>query len=345
MTSLAQRKTILSLIAEAQKAGATLKRACATIVLTKRTVQHWREHACVQADQRTLTHNSPAHKLSAAERTNLLVVANAPGHGHLPPSQLVPTLADQGMYLASESTFYRVLDEANQLHHRRGERAATARARPRHIVTDGPNQCYSWDITYLPTTVRGQYFYLYMHVDIFSRKIVGWAVHEQESSEHASALLKAIYRVEKIQRDQLISHSDNGSPMKGSALLATFQKLGITKSRSRPACSDDNPYSEALFRTLKYRPDLPVKPFIDLVQASAWVEKLVHWYNHKHRHSAIGFVTPDQRHRGEDCALLRRRHELYALAKAKNPTRWSGRTRNWQRVQRVDLNPQKTKEE
>lgn len=341
MTCLEQRKTIVELISEALKAGAGLARACAVIGVSKRTVQHWREPECVQ-DRRTLMKNAPPHKLSDAERANLLAVANAPGFGHLAPSQLVPILADQGKYYASESTFYRVLREANQLQHRRCERVATVRSKPRHIRTDGPNQCYSWDITYLPTTVRGQFWYLYMHLDIFSRKIVGWAVHEQESSAHASALLKTICVNENIQSGQLICHSDNGAPMKGSSLLATFQQLGITASRSRPACSDDNPYSESLFRTLKYRPDLPIKPFDDLVQANAWVEKLVKWYNQEHRHSAIGFVTPDQRHRGIDRVLLEQRQALYSEAQANFPNRWSGQTRNWQRTEHVDLNPGKS---
>jgi len=143
---------------------------------------------------------------------------------------------------------------------------------------------------------------------------------------------------------QLSLHSDNGAPMKGSSLLATLQQLGVAASLSRPGCSNDNPFSESIFGTLKYRPDMPLKPFADLAEACAWVTKLLRWYNHEHRHCGVQFVTPAQRHAGLNQALLEQRHALYLEAKAKNPNRWSGKTRNWQRVNCVDLNPQKLKE-
>jgi len=344
MTAPEQRKNILSLLDEAQKSGARLALACAQVGLSKRTIQHWRAAEDQLVDRRVLTHNSPSNKLSQAELSHLLSVANSAEYGHLPPSQIVPRLADAGVFLASESTLYRAFRAAGQLAHRRLEQPAQERAKPRHISVTAINQCFTWDITYLPTTIRGQYFYLYLHVDIFSRKIVGWAIHENESSEHASVLLKEIYIRENIQPGQLSLHSDNGAPMKGSSLLATIQQLGVAASLSRPACSNDNPFSESIFGTLKYRPDMPLKPFADVAEACAWVTKLVRWYNHEHRHCGIQFVTPAQRHAGLDQALLEQRDALYLEAKAKNPNRWSGQTRNWQRVNRVDLNPQKMKE-
>ena len=344
MTDSEQRKNILTLLDEAQKAGARLAPACAQIGLSKRTVQHWCAANDSLVDRRTFVHHSPPNKLSSTEITHLLAVANSVEFGHLPPSQIVPRLADQGIFLASESTLYRALRTALQLTHRRSEEPAQARKKPRHISVTAINQCYTWDITYLPTLVLGQYFYLYMHIDIFSRKIVGWVVHENESSEHASVLLRDIYVRENIKPGQLILHSDNGAPMKGSSLLATMQQLGVAASLSRPSCSNDSPFSESAFGTLKYRPDMPLKPFANLAAACAWVRELVHWYNHEHRHCGIKFVTPGQRHAGLDCDLLERRHALYQAAKAKNPNRWSGKTRNWQRVVRVDLNPQKIKE-
>ena len=343
MTSPEQRKMILGFLDEAQAAGARLRSACEIIDLSQRTVQRWRDDAKGSVDRRTLTHNSPPHRLSMEERSALLAIANSAEFGHLPPSQIVPRLADQNTYLASESTIYRVLRETHQLTHRRSERPAVERHKPKPICATAPNQCYSWDITYLPTQVRGEYFYLYLHVDLFSRKIVGWAVHQLECNKLASALLQAIYQREAIAPGTLTLHSDNGAAMKGATLLSTLQMLGIIPSRSRPACSDDNPFIEALFRTLKYRPDLPVDPFANIEQAKTWVEQLVHWYNTQHRHSAIRFVTPNQRHAHLDTAILQRRHALYQSAKQKHPKRWARSTRNWQPITSVHLNPAKIK--
>lgn len=194
-------------------------------------------------------------------------------------------------------------------------------------------------ITYLPTTIKGQFFYLYLFLDLFSRQVVGWQVFEAESSECASALLRDIYQCEGLLPGQVILHSDNGSPMKGATMLATLQRLGVMSSFSRPAVSNDNPYSESLFKTLKYRPQYPLKPFADLRSAREWATDLVYWYNQEHRHSAIGFVTPAQRHAGLDETLLAQRKALYENARRQNPRRWSQNTRNWNRIHTVHLNP------
>jgi transposase InsO family protein len=271
----------------------------------------------------------------------VLAVANSDEFGHLPPSQIVPRLADQGSYLASESTFYRILREEKQLAHRRSERPAQTRTKPRAVCATAPNQLYSWDITYLPSLIRGQFFYLYLFVDIFSRKIVGWQVYEEENSTLAGELLRDLCRREGIQAEQLILHSDNGSPMKGSTMLATLQQLGVMPSFSRPSVSNDNPYSESLFKTLKYRPKYPLKPFADVTEARQWVTGIVEWYNHEHRHSAIRFVTPAQRHEGLDDNLLDNRKAVYEAARAKHPKRWSGCSRNWKKILVVYLNPDK----
>lgn len=237
----------------------------------------------------------PPHPLTAPERAEVLAVANSPEFGHLPPSQIVPRLADPGRYLAPESTFYRVLRAAGQRAHRRSERPSQTRSKPQAVCATAPNQVYSWDITDLPATIRGQFFYLYLFLDLFSRKIVGWQVYEKESSVLAAGIVRDICQHEGIQRHQLLLHSDNGGPMKGTTMLATLHGLGVRPSFSRPAVSNDNPYSESLFKTLKYRPDYPLRPFADLAAARQWVTDLVAWYNHEHRHSAIRFVTPAQR--------------------------------------------------
>jgi len=251
----------------------------------------------------------------------------------------VPRLADQGRYIASESTLYRLLHQAGQIKHRRLERAPQKRSKPRALTATRADQIYCWDITYLPTQVRGSYFYLYLFVDLFSRKVVGWQVYECESAELASELLQDICARQGIAAGQLVVHSDNGAPMKGETMLATMQRLGVAPSRSRPSVSNDNPYSESLFRTLKYRPAMPVKPFENLFQARRWVTELVHWYNDEHRHSAIGFVTPNQRHAQQDKDLLAGRAAVYEMARKAHPQRWSKQCRNWNRVDQVHLNP------
>jgi transposase InsO family protein len=239
----------------------------------------------------------------------------------------------------SESTFYRVLRDANQLTHRRAERVPQKRSKPRALFAIEPNRLFTWDISYLPTTVQGLYFYLYLFLDVFSRKIVAWQVYAEESSANASEIIRDLCRREQIEPGQLTVHSDNGGPMKGATMLATLQALGVMASLSRPAVSNDNPYSESLFKTLKYRPDYPLEPFVDLAAARAWVETLVRWYNEEHRHSAIRFVTPAERHANRDEAILTQRSSVYAIARAQNPLRWKGATRNWRRVDIVHLNP------
>ena len=282
----------------------------------------------------------PTNKLSDVERQAAMAVLNGEEFKNLPPSQIVPRLADQGRYVASESTLYRLLRQAGQMCHRRLERAPQKRSKPRALTATRPDQIYCWDITYLPTCVRGDYFYLYLFVDLFSRKIVGWQVFESESAELAAGLLQDICARHGITPGQLVVHSDNGSPMKGETMLAMMQRLGVAASRSRPSVSNDNPYSESLFRTLKYRPELPVKPFENLLQARRWVNELAHWYNDEHRHSAIGFVTPSQRHEGQDMALLADRTVVYEWARQANPQRWSKKTRDWRYVDQVNLNPE-----
>lgn len=332
---------------EACAAGARLSRACKVLEISPRTLQRWREGGGVKADGRKETgaRRVPANKLTEYERRQILDLANGPEFVDLPPSQIVPAMADQGLYIASESSFYRVLREAGQLAHR-GKTKPPTRQRPAPLQASAPNQLWSWDITYLATTVKGVFFYLYLIMDVFSRKIVGWEVHGSESADQAAKVFRKSHLREGIAGDALVLHSDNGSPMKGATMLATLQRLGVMPSFSRPSISDDNPYSEALFKTLKYHPGFPDKPFESLEEAREWVAGFVHWYNEIHRHSALRFVTPGQRHRGEDVIILEQRHALYEEAKAQHPERWSGPTRNWEPQKTVYLNPGKpTKKE
>ena len=329
-------------IEEAVNAGARKYKACEHIGLNMRTYQRWFDNEKkVREDARKWREFTPPNKLSPAEEDLIVATVNSAEFADKSPHQIVPILVDRGVYIASESTFYRVLRARKLLNHRHATKPRTKVEKPKALVAQQPNQIWSWDITYLATTLWGQFFYLYLFIDIFSRKIVGWQIFTEENSENASALMLDICRRENIPPNQLTLHSDNGSPMKGATLLATLQQLGVAFSRSRPAVSNDNAYSESCFKTLKYRPDYPSKPFDSLAEARTWTEQFVTWYNTQHRHSAIRFVTPQQRHCCEDLAILKQRNNVYQMAKLVNPLRWSGDTRNWNWIPNVSLNPDK----
>ena len=341
MIAPALRKNLRLWINEALAAGARRFKACAIVGITLRCFQRWREE---DIDRRSTRVQAPVNLLSEVEVEAILAAVNAPEFAHLPVTQIVPQLADQGVYLGSESTFYRVMRRRAQLAHRRRERKASKRTLPLALRATGPNQVASWDITYLPSAIAGNYWYLYAVMDLFSRKIVAWQVYATESGEHASGLMRDYVAREAIAPNQLTLHSDNGAVMKGATLYATLQMLGIAKSHSRPSVSDDNAFIEAFFRTLKYRPENPVEPFATLLQAREFADKLMSWYNQQHRHSAISFVTPNERHSGADVAILAQRKEVYEQARAKNPSRWSGQTRNWKRKSEVHLNPHRVEQ-
>lgn len=330
----------IGLIHEACSAGSRLKPACETLELDIRTFQRWKKE-CDVKDKRRGPLTAPRNKLSDEERARILAVVNLPEYRNQPPSQIVPNLADKGEYIGSESTIYRVLHANKMLQHRHAARPRTHK-KPDELSATKPNQLWSWDITYLTSDIRGKYFYLYLFLDVFSRKIVGFDVFDEQSAERASEVVFAAYTAENVKVGEVTLHADNGGPMKGSMMLATLQNLGIASSFSRPSVSNDNPYSEAMFRTLKYCPQYPEKPFKSTESALEWVKKFVNWYNNIHLHSGINFVTPNARHNEEDQAILMKRTKIYEQAKQKNPCRWSGKTRNWARVDEVLLNTKRT---
>jgi transposase InsO family protein len=299
----------------------------------------------IREDGRTTRKFEPLNKLGEEEQAQVLQTANSEEFADLPPTQIVPILADKGIYIASESTFYRILRRERQLGHRQETRPAKERGKPEALEATGPNQIYSWDITYLPSTVKGLYFYLYLFLDIYSRKIVGWQIFEEESSDWASEILCEIAWREGIEPNRVTLHSDNGGPMKGMTMLAMMETLGVAASFSRPAVSNDNPYSESLFRTVKYRPHYPVRHFDTIDDARKWFEQVVNWYNLEHRHSGIRFVTPAQRHAGLDRLILKKRQHVLEKARQNNPERWSRNIRNCEPVQVVFLNPEKKTEQ
>ena len=333
---------IIHLIDKAVASGARLKNAAAIMGLSARTIIRWRQQDGGQ-DQRKGPSTTPANKLSEQERQQILDISNSVPFRDLSPKQIVPKLADQGVYLASESTFYRVLKEHMMLTHRQASKPAVSRGPKQHVAT-GPCQVWSWDITYLKTSVKGLFFYLYMIVDIWSRKIIAAQVFAEESMDHSAMLLAHACMTHGVQPEKLVLHSDNGGPMKGATMLATLHRLGVIPSFSRPGVSNDNPFSESLFRTLKYRPEYPSKPFENIEQAQSWVDGFVFWYNTQHLHSSIRYVTPDDRHFGREEHILANRRKVYEKAQSRNPNRWSKNIRNWNPVSLVRLNPEKKDE-
>lgn len=329
---------IIDLVNEAVQCGTRLHKAAGIIGLSARTIIRWRQDG--GEDRRKGPKKEPANKLGKREREDIVEVATSAPFRDLSPKQIVPLLADEGVYLASESSFYRVLREEKMLTHHQTSKPPVSR-RPREHVATGPCQVWSWDITYLHTSVRGIFYYLYMIIDVWSRKIVAAEVFAEESMEHSSRLFTKTCFIHDVLPEGLVLHSDNGGPMKGATMVATLDKLGITASFSRPRVSNDNPYSESLFRTMKYRPGYPSKPFESIEQAQAWVDDFVLWYNTVHLHSAICFITPDDRHYGREEQILANRHQVYENARRRQPSRWPGQTRNWNPVRQVWLNPEK----
>jgi putative transposase len=245
------------------------------------------------------------------------------------------------LYLASESTLYR-LQRRYRLRKlgRNVSRTEITRASTVHRATR-LNQVWSWDITWLPTTVRGICLNLYLVMDVWSRRIVGWRIADANSADLAAELVRSACRDGNVDPRGLVLHSDNSKPMRASTMITTLQWLGVVPSFSRPHVSDDNSYSEALFRTLKHTPAYPRIPFTKRAAGELCVATFVAWYNGVHRHSATQYVTPNERHEGRESEILRHRHDLYQLTRRSNQRRWSSATREWTPIGVVVLNPEK----
>ena len=348
MIRLEDRQSMVHDIAVARRAGARLLPACLIVGITLRTLQRWQCAAegmgSVCADARPLAVRPvPAHALSAAERAQIVSIANEPRFAAIPPARIVPMLADEGIYVASEASFQRVLRDHGQTQQRGRARAPQAVRPPTTHVASAPGEVWCWDMTYLRGPVLGQWFYLYLILDLYSRKIVGWEVHENDHADHAAHLVRRTALAEGIHAmtAKPVLHGDNGATLKATTVLAMLHWLGIKPSYSRPRVSDDNAYAESLFRTAKYRPEFPADGFPDLDAAREWATRFVHWYNIEHRHSGIRYVSPAQRHSGDDHQILAARHVVYLQAREANPRRWTRHTRNWTPIAAVTLNPER----
>jgi transposase InsO family protein len=316
--------------------------SCEEAGISLRTYRRWYKQGEIQQDKRPdCQRPAPTNKLTVEEKATILAVCNEPEYSSLPPSQIVPMLLDKGIYHASESSFYRLLKSEGQLNHRGRALAPKKSKKPTTHKATGANQVWSWDITYLASPVKGMYYYLYVFIDIYSRKIVDYEVHEKECGELASQLVQRCMLKEQCLNQPVVLHSDNGAPMKARTMKAKLEELGILSSYSRPRVSNDNPFSEALFRTLKYNGSWPSSGFSSLADARDWVQQFVDWYNNQHKHSQLNFVSPAERHAGLDADILAKRQLVLETAKNTHPNRWSGNVRNCDPIGEVFLNPDK----
>lgn len=290
-------------------------------------------------DRRKGSHKRIVRVLSSEKRKKVIEVCNSDRYRDCTPHEIVPMLLDEGLYIASVRTMYRILKEEKLLHLRNGSKARRKRSKPPERRATGPNKVWCWDITWLPSLVKGMFFYAYIIIDIFDRFIVGWAVHEEESEEHSLDLFRTISRGRNILFESL--HADNGHPMRGTTLVSFLKSMNVKVSFSRPRTSDDNPFIESFFRTLKYNPGYPLR-FRDISHAREWMAHFINWYNTEHLHSSLGFVTPQQMRKGKTSEIFTKRNEIMMQAKMENPERWGSRkTIQWIPVKEVLLNPEK----
>lgn len=338
------RKALIELVDEAVNAGARQQKACDVIGVSERTLQRWRTEPD-GTDGRQGPKTAPAHRLTEAEKGRIVKIANLPEYRNLTPEQIIADLAAKGEFVCSERSLRRILKARDLAAYRSRVKAPKKSTRPRQYVADGPLRVLSWDITYLRNmTVRGGFFYLYLFIDVWSRKVVGHEVHDKQDMDLSSALLRRMCQQNGIEPGRCVLHADNGAPMRGSTMLATMDSLGITRSFSRPSVSDDNAYVESFFRHLKYVPSYPSKGFASLEEARAWVDSFVAWYNTRHLHSGIGYVTPQERHTGADIEILETRRRVYEEARRRNPRRWTTKPRAWEWMATVTFNPERTVE-
>jgi len=315
------KNIVLAISDEAERRGCRRKIFMKAIGISERTVLNWKKNGT--KDQRKGAVKIIKNGLSAAEINAILDTACDRRFADLTPHEIVPILAEEGVYLASVSSFYRILKK----HALVKSKPLGIRREPVEIKADRADVLWSWDISYLQTNVKGKYYYLYLFTDIWSRRIVGWNIYEQESAELAKELFCRIAGSLNVKGVTL--HSDNGGPMISSSFRLTLERLGVTASFSRPNTSNDNAFSESLFKTIKYSAGYP-KCFKRIEDACDWMERFVRWYNYEHRHSGIGYVTPMQRLNGDDVEIFLNRNRTFEEARKRNPERWSGNSKVWQ---------------
>lgn len=328
------RTTAVALIEEAKANGARVFKACEVLEISTRTFKRWKSGKT--QDLRKGSEKSVPKKITEEERKRIIETCCSKEYQDLTPYEIYVILLDIKIYIGSISTYYRVLREENLVHHRGNTRKGVKQNRPPERVATGPNQVWAWDITYLKTSVAGIYYFLYTIIDIWSKRIVGWHVDIRESYEISEQLFTQVMKQNNLKG--VFLHSDNGNPMKAGTILMTLYKLGIIPSYSRPRVSNDNAYIESFFKTLKYMRSYP-KCFETMEDAKYWVADFIDWYNNRHLHSSIGYVTPNQKHTGEAIEIIANRNEVKRAAYEKNKLRWSGKCSTLTTPTEVVLNP------
>jgi putative transposase len=292
--------------------------ACRALGVAAATM--YRRRRPVQAATKPRPRPRPARSLSPPEREEVLQVLRSERFVDSSPAQVWATLLDEGRYLCSERTMYRLLAEHQEVRERRDQLTHPAYTKP-ELLAERPNQVWSWDITKLLGPQKWTYYYLYVIMDVFSRYVVGWTVQLKESAEIAEQLIAQAIAQQQITRGQLTLHADRGSSMRSKPVAFLLADLGVTKTHSRPYTSTDNPYSEAQFKTMKYRPGFPER-FGSIEVAKSFCRPFFDWYNHTHRHSGIGLMTPAAVHYGRAGALHDERARVLAAAFSANPERF-----------------------
>ena len=336
------RNKAIDLLNEGAKAGMPMKAIADLLGICGRTLRRWRLDISGQGfslDRRKGAPRKVVHKFTPEERQKVIDTINDPRFADLPPGQIVAILAEEQQYVGSEMTIYRIMREEGLLNHR-GRASQPRKPRPVPVLeASGINQVLAWDITLVPGPVKGQHYYLYMVMDVWSRRILGVEVHEQECSLLARDFFDRICRDEGIgSATSTVLHSDNGAPMRSYKLAAKMREIGISLSFSRPRVSNDNAYAESLFKTMKYHESYPLRRFRSLDAVRCWVAGFVEWYNGEHRHSGIKYVTPNQRHFGEANEICAVRQQTYDKAYQENPRRWSRLPRCWKQPEVVKIN-------
>ena len=342
MIAADQRAAVIELLQEGLSRGVSAKAIADLFGLAARTLRRWGLMIRAEgfsSDRRKGSSRHVAHRFSREERQIVLTTVNDPRFADLTPSQIVAILAEEGVYVGSESTIYRIMRQEGLLNHRGRSRSPREPMEPPMLQATGIHQVLAWDITLLPGPVRGQFYYLYMVMDVWSRRILGVEVHDRECSELAKHFFERVCRDEGISSNAApVLHSDNGAPMRSTTLAAKLAELGIKRSFSRPRVSNDNAYAESWFRTMKYHQSYPLRRFRELLSVRAWVDGFVDWYNAEHRHSGINYVTPNQRHYGEAKAICKARQQTYEQARQQHPRRWASSPRDWSQPTIVRVN-------
>ena len=306
----------MTIIAETLGRHIGLKQACAVLGVPRSRLYRAR-----QPQGQPTTRPQPAAALSGAEREQVRQTLNSARFADKTPRQVYASLLDEGAYLCHWRTMYRVLTAHHEVRERRNLLTHPSYHKPELLAT-APNQVWSWDITKLRGPVKWSYFYLYVLLDIYSRYVVGWMIAERETAALAQALVETTYQRQGIAREQLILHADNGGPMRAKSLALLLDDLGVSTSHSRPHTSDDNPFSEAQFKTLKYHPDYPDR-FGSIQDARAWAHPFFDWYNHEHYHTGLNLLTPATVHFGQAQAICQQRQAVMNAAYAAHPERFS----------------------